>query len=246
MTSGHGSRSVARPQRLGAVLMHEIIGRIATGRLAEGTFLPTEPELQAEFDMSRTALREGLKAVEDRGLISIRQGRGAQVQPRERWNLMDSAVLTALLDHHPTPEIFEQMMGTRMMLEPALAAAAAQRISDADLDRLGTLLDEMAGQFDDADAFLENDIRFHQIVADAAGNLIARSIMLMMEQPLRSSRRLTNTIPRALEQGQEAHRRIYDQLRAHDGPRAEQAMHEHLRWSAAELSQRWRAPAATA
>ena len=73
MTSGHGSRSVARPQRLGAVLMHEIIDRIATGRLAEGTFLPTEPELQIEFD-GVCPLRITLRLSSTQGWQVVRYG----------------------------------------------------------------------------------------------------------------------------------------------------------------------------
>jgi DNA-binding FadR family transcriptional regulator len=226
--------------RLGAVLMVELIERIASGRWSEGEMLPTEVELQAEFTVSRTALREGLKAVEDRGMITIRQGRGALVQPVAAWNLLDPLVLSSLIDHHPTPDVFEQVMATRMMIEPELARQAAASIGDPELEAMGRLLELMDGEVDDPDSYLEYDVEFHRLVADASANLVARAIMTSVEQPLRSSRRLTNTVPHAVDQAQRAHREIYERLRAHDADGAADAMREHLRWSEEQLIRRWR------
>ena len=231
---------LVRPLRLGAVLMGELIQRIATGRWPEGDLLPTEVELQAEFTVSRTALREGLKAVEDRGMISIRQGRGAVVQPVTRWNLLDPLVLSALIDHHPTPEIFEQVMATRMMIEPELARAAAAAITDAELDAIGNVLERMVEEVDDPDGYLELDVEFHRLVAEASANLVAGAIMASIEQPLRSSRRLTNTIPHALHRAQQDHRAIYLRLRNRDADGAAEAMRAHLLWSEQQLIDRWR------
>lgn len=231
---------LARPLRLGALLMGELIERIASGRWGEGELLPTEVELQAEFSVSRTALREGLKAVEDRGMISIRQGRGAVVQPVAAWNLLDPLVLSALIEYHPTPEIFEQVMATRMMIEPELARLAATSIGEAELDEMSSLLDLMAEELKDPDSFLEHDVQFHRLLAEAAPNLVARAIMASIEQPLRSSRRLTNTIPHALDQALRDHREIYECLRARDADAAALAMRAHLLWSEKQLLRRWR------
>jgi DNA-binding GntR family transcriptional regulator len=63
--------------------------------------------------------------------------------------------------------------------------------------------------------------------------------MAAIEQPLRSGRRLTNTIPHALEQAQGAHRRIYEHLRDGDAEGAATAMADHLTWSRRQLLSRW-------
>ncbi|WP_433892650.1 FadR/GntR family transcriptional regulator [Streptomyces sp. CA-111067] len=233
------STAIGRPPRLGVVLMAELVGRIADGRIPGGSLLPTEAELQEEFSVSRTALREGLKAVEERGMIEIRQGRGAVVRPTAEWNLLDQHVLTAMLDRHPTPEIFEQLMDVRMMLEPELARLAAHSMDEQELAAMRELLERSAGRLDDPDRFLEEDVRFHQLIVDASGNWIARAIMAKIEQPLRSGRRLTNTIPHALEQAQGAHLLIYQRLLAADAEGAGRAMTDHLSWSREQLLSRW-------
>jgi DNA-binding FadR family transcriptional regulator len=231
--------------RLGAVLMAELIERIASGHWAEGELLPTEVELQAEFTVSRTALREGLKAVEDRGMISIRQGRGAVVQPVTAWNLLDPLVLSALIDHHPTPEIFEQVMAVRLMIEPELARSAAAAATEQ-LDAMSNLLDRMDDEIGDPDAYLELDVEFHRLLAESSPNLVARGIMASIEQPLRSSRRLTNTLPHALDRAQREHRAIHERLRAGDGEGAAAAMREHLLRAERQLLDRWRRGSKTA
>ena len=228
-----------KPQRFGDLVAEEVVRSLARGDYAAGDRLPTEPRLQEGFGVSRTVLREALKFVESRGMITIRQGRGAVVQSVTSWDLLDPLVLSTMLEHHPTPEAFEQLMAVRAMLEPDLARAAAERISADELTELQRLLDKMAKEFDQPEAFLLHDVEFHDVINRSAGNLIALSIMNTIELPLRSSRRLTNSIPRALDQAQDAHQLIYDHLVAHDSDRAAEAMRQHLSWSRDQLLLRW-------
>lgn len=230
---------LSKPQRFGDVVAEEVVRCLARGDYAPGDRLPTEPRLQESFGVSRTVLREALKFVEGRGMITIRQGRGAVVQPVTSWDLLDPLVLSAMLEHHPTPEAFEQLMTVRAMLEPDLARAAAARMGVDELDELQRLLNQMAHELDQPEAFLLHDVEFHDVINRSAGNLIALSIMNTIELPLRSSRRLTNSIPRALDQAQDAHQLIYDQLVARDPEGAAEAMRRHLSWSRDQLLLRW-------
>lgn len=230
---------LAKPQRFGDLVAEEVVRSLARGDYAAGDRLPTEPRLQESYGVSRTVLREALKFVEGRGMITIRQGRGAVVQPVRSWDLLDPLVLSSMLEHHPTPEAFEQLMAVRAMLEPDLARAAAERISADDLEELRRLLDRMVHELDQPEAFLLHDVEFHDVINRSAGNLIALSIMNTIELPLRSSRRLTNSIPRALDQAQDAHQLIYDELVAHEPARAAEAMRQHLSWSRDQLLLRW-------
>ena len=232
-------RRLERPQRFGDVVAEEVVRLLARGDYQPGERLPPEPRMQESFGVSRTVLREALKFVESRGMIDVRQGRGAVVNSPARWNLLDPLVLSAMLENHPTPAAFEQLMAVRTMLEPELAREAAAAIGDADLERLEQLLDAMAREIGDPESFLQYDVEFHDVLTAAAGNVIAHSILSSIEQPLRSSRRLTNTIPHALDQAQYAHQQIFENLVRRDGEGAAQAMRDHLAWSRDHLLSRW-------
>lgn len=232
-------RRLERPQRFGDVVAEEVVRMLARGDFGAGDRLPPEPSLQRSFGVSRTVLREALKFVESRGMITIRQGRGAVVSAPSEWNLLDPLVLSAMLENHPTPAAFEQLMAVRTMLEPELAREAATAIGADDLRRLAGLLALMSDELTNPEAFLQHDVEFHDILTAAAGNMIAHSILSSIEQPLRSSRRLTNTIPHALDQAQVDHQRIYDQLAARNPDLAAAAMRDHLEWSRDHLLSRW-------
>src|SRR5471032_2428481 len=82
-----------RPARYAPVGGDALGEQIINGTFAEGDVLPTEPTLCEEFGFSRTVVREGLKLLEERGLVRVEQGRGTTVQSRDAWNLLDPVVI---------------------------------------------------------------------------------------------------------------------------------------------------------
>src|SRR5205823_2276207 len=116
-----------RPARFASVIVQELAQQIIGGALAEGDVLPTEPALCEEFGFSRTVVREGLKLLEERGLVRVEQGRGTTVQPRSSWNLLDPVVLRIALAHDHDMSLLDDLMAVRVVLERELARAAAGR-----------------------------------------------------------------------------------------------------------------------
>jgi DNA-binding FadR family transcriptional regulator len=110
-------RASARPARFASVVVEELASRIIGGQLPEGTVLPTEGALCEEFGFSRTVLREGLKLLEERGLVRVEQGRGTTVQPRESWNLLDPTVLRIALEHDRDTALLDNLITVRRLLE---------------------------------------------------------------------------------------------------------------------------------
>lgn len=219
---------VRAPRRLGEVVAEELVRRISGDEYEPGDKLPTEPELQIAFGVSRTALREALKWVESRGLISIRQGRGAVVNPIEHWDLTEPIVLGALLEKNPRLDMFGQLMAVRTWLEPQLARSAAAFITEEALTNLKSLLDAMSKEIGQQDAFMLHDVEFHEVIKAHADNLIARSIMSSIATPLWISRRLMNRYPGSSKEAHSEHVAIYEALMARDPERAEDAMRNHL------------------
>src|SRR5581483_7782362 len=99
-----------RPARFAAVIVEELSHRIIGGALAEADVLPTEPALCDEFGFSRTVVREGLKLLEQRGLVRVEQGRGTTVQPRTAWDLLDPDVLRIALAYDDDMTLLDDLI----------------------------------------------------------------------------------------------------------------------------------------
>ena len=114
-----------RPARFAAVVVEELAQQIISGAFAEDDVLPTEPALCEQFGFSRTVIREGLKLLEERGLVRVEQGRGTTVQPRDAWNLLDPVVLRIALEYDHDLSLLDDLIVVRRVLEREMARAAA-------------------------------------------------------------------------------------------------------------------------
>src|SRR5919199_4949196 len=94
--------------------MQTLLARIAAGTYATGTMLPKEERLAEELDVSRGVVRECIRALEERGVVRVRHGRGATVLPARAWNVLDPTVFAAV---HEAPG------GRRLAAEAAAARA---------------------------------------------------------------------------------------------------------------------------
>src|SRR6186713_2843370 len=133
-----GARS-RRPARLGSVVLEDLAHPIISGTFAEGSVLPTEPVLCEQFGFSRTVIREGLKQLEERGLVRVEQGRGTTVQQRDSWNLLDPAVIRIALEYDQYDRemsLLDDLITVRRVLEAEMARVAATRLTEDDLAAL--------------------------------------------------------------------------------------------------------------
>jgi DNA-binding FadR family transcriptional regulator len=223
-----------RPARFAAVVAEELSHRIIGGALAAGDVLPTEPTLCEEFGFSRTVIREGLKLLEQRGLLRVEQGRGTTVQPRASWDLLDPDVLRIALEYDYDLSLLDDLIAVRRVLEREMAAAAAGRLSDTDLEELARLIEQMESSYGDYDRFRESDNAFHATIMRASGNEIGRTIVGVIHRyggvtpPLAEGASRTNLKRTAAE-----HRAILDALAAGDGALAGERVSAHIeaRWA---------------
>jgi DNA-binding transcriptional MocR family regulator len=95
--------------------MRVLIADIVTGQREVGDKLPREADLAVQFGVSRGVARECLRAMEERGLVAVRHGKGATVNDSEHWNLFDPDVLAAMLDSELGPAVLAQ----HLMVESA-------------------------------------------------------------------------------------------------------------------------------
>src|SRR5919204_2548968 len=119
--------------RLHRNLMRVLIADIAGGAIAPGAPLPRETDLARQFGVSRGVARECVRGLEERGLVAVKHGRGATVNPPDRWDVFSPDVLSALLAAEHGPRILGEYLECRRILEIEAVGLAAKRADHADL-----------------------------------------------------------------------------------------------------------------
>src|SRR3954466_7344184 len=118
--------------------MMEIAGDIVAGRLATGDVLPREVALAERYEISRGVARECLRALEERGLVTVKHGSTTTVNPRGAWDLFDADVVPAALASPEADELLGEYLEVRRVIEAQAAALAAER---ATREQIGALED---------------------------------------------------------------------------------------------------------
>lgn len=124
-------------------LVRELVSEITSGERVEGDSLPREVDLAERFDVSRGVARESLRALEERGLIRVKHGRGATVRPASEWNMFDGEVMAGMLAGPRADTALSGALECLRILEPEAAALAAERASSQDLQELSQALERI-------------------------------------------------------------------------------------------------------
>ena len=160
---------------------------IISGRYGEGARIPGDAELMATFGVSRTVLRESVKTLVAKGLLTTKAGVGTVVRGRSAWNMFDVDVLAWHLDVGIDRRFLTDLAEIRLAVEPQAAALAAARRTDADIVELHRSMGLMRNERPDSTAFADADLALHIAVANASGNPFMRSIGAVIEAALRAS-----------------------------------------------------------
>ncbi len=161
----------------------EAIGKIkemiVSGVLRPGDRLPKEADLAAELGLSRSSLREAVRALSLLNILHVRQGDGTYVSSLDPLLLLEA--VTFILDFHQDDTVM-QAFQVRAVLEPAATEMAAQRISDEQLTDLRTLLDSL-GENPSIEELVANDLEFHRGIAAASGVPLLCSLLETITGP---------------------------------------------------------------
>src|SRR4051812_31894185 len=202
---------------------------IQAGELPPGSRLPTEAQLSAEMGISRSGVREAVKVLEAARVLDVRRGDGTYVTSLAPRLLLEGVGLAVELLRDDT---LLEVMEVRRMLEPLATGVAAQRMSDADLDELGNILEDMRAAKDDAERLIRYDAVFHRTVGAATGNETLTSLLDGL-----SGQTLRARVWRGLIEGNSAHvtlsehEAIYLALRARDPALAQASALLHVNTS---------------
>ena len=220
--------------RLHREAMLEFVADIVDGRLAPGDALPREVTVAERFGISRGVARECLRALEERGLATVKHGSATTVNPRENWDLFDPDVIAASLAGPGAVALLAEYLECRRIVEIEAAGLAAER---ATADAV-TALEERYAAIEGAltirsargqeAAFHAADVAFHTALVEATGNLALLALVRRVDAALLAARyplarpayRRTRALPE--------HEAILAAVRAGDAQAARAAMRAHL------------------
>lgn len=201
-----------------------VIQLIAEEKLKPGDRLPPERELAQQLKVGRPAVREAVRALQMLNIIEVRQGKGTYVSSLEPVSLIKPYALMFSIGGGGMVHLFE----ARNILETGIAAIAAERATDQQVEGLKRCLDEAREAIDNPTRFLELDIELHSKIVDAATNPVLKNIMAGLEDVLRTSRELTVTLRSIREHSLREHEQIVAALEGKDSATAARIMAEHL------------------
>jgi GntR family transcriptional repressor for pyruvate dehydrogenase complex len=219
-------QAIPRGSTLANRVTRQIERLIVEGQLKPGDRLPPERTLARQFGVSRTVIREAVRALVAKSLLDVRAGSGTVVRSPSTESVAQSM---KLLLRAGQPELdYEKVHEIRRLLEVEIAGLAAERRTSEDLKGMEEILDRASKIQDNRDEFAQSDVDFHAALASATHNelfsLVLDSLVDIMLQVRQMAFGVSGMPSRALRY----HQAILEQVKAGDPEGARQAMHEHL------------------
>ena len=217
---------IVQSSRLYEQIVEQIEQSVQKGDLKPGDQLPAERELAEQLGVSRTAVREAVKALREKGLVEAYPGKGTFItsgSSNPMRQSLDRMMRSAQVD--ATSSLVE----VREILEPEIAALAAVRATEENLNSLREAVAVMDAAKRDPDAYIEADLDFHLELAEAAANPLILSLIDSIVGVLREQRMRIFEVDGGPDRGQYHHKKILEAVEHQDAPGAREAMRAHLR-----------------
>lgn len=221
-----------RSNKIYEQIAEQIEQLIVSGKLRSGDRLPTERELAEQFQASRTAVREAMKTLAQKGLVDMRPGRGTIVIDGTSQAMRHSLGLMMRVGQVGGSD---DLVEVREILEPEIAALAAARARAADIATLQAAVKVMDASMNDADSYITADNDFHRALAAATRNTLILAFVDSIVGLLSEQRKHIFTVSGGPERGQLHHKHLLDAITARDSAAARAAMHAHLQQVRADV-----------
>ncbi|ORT53776.1 GntR family transcriptional regulator [Streptomyces sp. CB03238] len=219
----------SRGRGLHGQLVQQLGQMIVSGDL--GADRPLVPEeIGQRFEVSRTVVRESLRVLEAKGLVSARPNVGTRVRPVSDWNLLDPDIIEWRAFGPQREDQRRELSELRWTIEPLAARLAAGHGREDIQQRLGDMVEIMGHAFAQGDAitFSRADAEFHNLLIQLAGNRMLEHLSGIVSAALQVSGSPSISCDRPSEPCLAHHARIVDALAGGDGPAAEAAMRQLL------------------
>lgn len=210
---------------LAEIASQKLMNMIQEKSYGPGDKLPTEAELSEVLGVGRNTVREALRILMSRNIVTIRQGSGTFIS--EKNGVADDPLGFFMIEDRR--KLTEDLIQVRVMLEPPIAALAAQNASEEDIRSLEEILLELEEVMGRREDYAETDSRFHVRIAQCSGNLVMTNLIPVITggvEVFAGAVRETE-----YDQTLLSHRRIYEAIRDRKPVEAQQAMYFHLMYN---------------
>jgi GntR family transcriptional regulator, transcriptional repressor for pyruvate dehydrogenase complex len=219
---------VVRTSRLYEQIVRQIEESVLSGSLKPGDQLPAERDLAQRLGVSRTAVREAVKTLREKGLVEAYSGRGTFITDGTSQAARQSFDLMVKVGQQGQQEGLPHLVELRLALEPGIAAMAAERVTDEDLTAMREAIAVMDGAQENAEVYIEADLDFHLALAEAAANPLILSLIDSIVGLLRTERIRIFKVEGGPQRSQVHHKRILSAVERRDPEMARCAMRAHL------------------
>jgi GntR family transcriptional repressor for pyruvate dehydrogenase complex len=186
--------------------------------------LPSEKDLSIQFNVSKTAIREALKVLKERGLIASKNGEGSFVTMPDLTGISNS--LNRIVQLYKISDTDLQEL--RMVLESAGARKAAQHADTAEIEKMEDLIDKVTEKAMIPEERIDFDAQFHTAIAKSGNNPILGLFVEVMSRQLREFM-VKGSYHLDIKKTYNEHKKIVDAIREGNSDKAEQAMQNHLK-----------------
>jgi DNA-binding FadR family transcriptional regulator len=197
---------------------------IVRGFYEPGSSIPPEPMLCEELGVSRTVIREAVKSLVAKGLITTGPKVGTRVQPSDDWNWFDPDVIRWQSTAGLTREFLRDLKDLRRVLEPAAVRLAAERATARDIREIEAAYEGMRSAIEEGGDYVTYDLRFHQGLLRACRNRMIVQMSKAIGALLRTSFEISTSKKGGPRESLPLHRAVLDAVIAHNPPRAEKAI----------------------
>ncbi len=197
---------------------------IVAGRYVAGMSMPPEPVLCEELGVSRTVVREAVKSLIAKGLVTTGPKVGTRVLTEEHWNWFDPDVIAWKAKAGITPEFLRDLLELRRLVEPAAVRMAAERASAEEIAGIEDAYAGMKRAVEGGGDYVTYDLRFHQGLLRAAHNRMLVQMSKALSALLRTSFEISTVRKDGPKRSLPLHRAVLDAVIAHNPAKAEKAI----------------------
>lgn len=203
----------------------QIAGLIADNKFQKGEKLPNEFQLAEAVNVGRGTIREAIKILVSRNIVEIRRGLGTFVS--EKTGLTDDPLGLSFIEDKS--RLVLDLMEVRKMIEPDIAALAAKRASEEDVEKIRQACAAVEEKIYQGKEFVTEDIEFHEVIARSSKNQVVPNVIPVIHSAIEVQIQVTNA--KLTEKTIVTHRAIAEAIAKRNPEAAKEAMQEHMQYN---------------